>query len=101
MSRISLFLFVCASITLEAQRSYSPADIAEGGRLFGVNCVSCHGPEGDQVPGIDLGHGKFRQAYSEDELMKIILNGKPGTGMPNTNLRDFQAQAIVAYLHSL
>ena len=43
-----------------------------------MNCVSCHGPEGDQVPGIDLGHGKFRQAYSEDELLKIIQDGIPG-----------------------
>ena len=54
--KISLLLFVCASITLEAQHSYTPADIAEGGRLFRANCVLCHGPEGDQVPGIDLGH---------------------------------------------
>src|SRR6202166_5209623 len=101
MSRISLFLFVCASITLEAQRSYSPADIAEGGRLFRVNCVLCHGPEGDQVPGIDLGHGRFRQTYSENALVKIIQNGIPGTGMPPNNLQDFQAEIVVAYLRSI
>ena len=101
MRLLPLSLLLAIPTLLCAQRSYTASDIQEGGRLFGVNCVSCHGPEGDQVPGIDLGHGKFRQAYSEDELLKIILNGKPGTGMPNTNLRDFQAQAIVGYLHSL
>jgi cytochrome c oxidase cbb3-type subunit 3 len=101
MRLLPLSLLLAIPALLCAQRTYTAADIQEGGRLFGVNCVSCHGPEGDQVPGIDLGHGKFRQAYSEDELVKIILNGKPGTGMPNTNLRDFQAQAIVGYLHSL
>ncbi len=101
MSRISLLLFVCASITLQAQHSYTPADIAEGGRLFRVNCVLCHGPEGDQIPDIDLGHGKFRQTYSEDALIKIIQDGIPGTAMPPHNLQDFQAGTIVAYLHAI
>jgi putative heme-binding domain-containing protein len=96
MTRVSLLLFVCASITLEAQHSYTPADIAEGGRLFRVNCVLCHGPEGDQIPGIDLGHGKFRQTYSEEALIKIIENGIPGTAMPPHNLQD-----IVGYLRTV
>jgi putative heme-binding domain-containing protein len=100
MSRISLLLIVGA-ITLEAQHSYTPADIAEGGRLFRVNCVLCHGPEGDQIPGIDLGHGKFRQTYSEEALIKIIENGIPGTAMPPHNLQDFQAGAIVGYLRTV
>ena len=96
-----LFVFACASITLEAQHSYTPADIAEGGRLFRTNCVLCHGPEGDQIPGIDLGHGKFRQTYSEEALIKIIQNGIPGTAMPPHNLQDFQAGTIVAYLRTM
>jgi len=86
---------------LLAQHSYTPADIQEGGRLFRVNCVLCHGPEGDQVPGIDLGHGRFRQAYSENALVKIIQNGIAGTAMPPNNLQDFQAEIVVAYLRSL
>jgi len=86
---------------LQAQHSYTPADIQEGGRLFRVNCVLCHGPEGDQVPGIDLGHGRFRQAYSENALVKIIQNGIAGTGMPPNNLQDFQAEIVVAYLRSM
>jgi putative heme-binding domain-containing protein len=100
-SRTSLLLFVCASIALQAQHSYTAADIAEGGRLFRANCVLCHGPEGDQVPGIDLGHGKFRQTYSEDALIKIIQNGIPGTAMPPHNLQDFQAGTIVGYLRTV
>ena len=86
---------------LPAQHTYTPADIQEGGRLFRANCVLCHGPEGDQVPGIDLGHGRFRQTYSENALIKIIQNGIPGTGMPPNNLQDFQAEIVVAYLRSL
>jgi putative heme-binding domain-containing protein len=101
MSRVSLLLFIYASIALEAQHSYTPADIAEGGRLFRANCVLCHGPEGDQVPGIDFAHGKFRQTYSEDALIKIIQNGIPGTAMPPHNLQDFQAGTVVAYFRTL
>ena len=88
-------------MTAVAQHSYTPADIAEGQRLFRVNCVLCHGPDGDQVPGIDLGHGKFRQTYSEEALIKIIQNGIPGTAMPQHNLQDFQAGTIVGYLRTL
>jgi cytochrome c oxidase cbb3-type subunit III len=95
---LSLLLIPSA---LLAQHTYTPADIQEGGRLFRVNCVLCHGPEGDQVPGIDLGHGRFRQTYSENALIKIIQNGIPGTGMPPNNLQDFQAEIVVAYLRSL
>jgi putative heme-binding domain-containing protein len=86
---------------LPAQRVYTPGDIEEGGRIFRTNCIGCHGPEGDQVPGIDLGHGKLRESYSEEQLIKIIQNGIPGTAMPPHNLYDFQAGTVVAYLRSM
>ena len=101
MRSLSLSLLFLVPALLPAQHSYTPADIQEGGRLFRVNCVLCHGPEGDQVPGIDLGHGRFRQTYSENALIKIIQNGIAGTGMPPNNLQDFQAEIVVAYLRSL
>src|SRR5580692_3736678 len=97
---LSLLLLILPAL-LPAQHTYTPADIQEGGRLFRVNCVLCHGPEGDQVPGIDLGHGKFRQTYSEGALIRIIQKGIPGTGMPPHNLQDFQAGIIVAYLRTV
>jgi len=101
MRLLPLSLWIAISGALLAQHSYTPADIQEGGRLFRANCVLCHGPEGDQVPGIDLGHGRFRQAYSENALVKIIQNGIPRTAMPPNNLQDFQAEIVVAYLRSL
>ncbi|HUA19093.1 MAG TPA: c-type cytochrome [Bryobacteraceae bacterium] len=101
MSALRFTVFVVAAGTLAAQHSYTPADIQEGQRLFRENCVLCHGPEGDQIPGIDLGHGKFRQAYAQEALIKIIQDGKPGTAMPPSNLRDFQAEIVLAYLRSI
>ena len=101
MRLLPLALLLALPAVLFAQHTYTPADIQEGGRLFRANCVLCHGPEGDQVPGIDLGHGRFRQTYSENALVKIIQNGIPGTGMPPNNLQDFQAEIVVAYLRSI
>jgi cytochrome c oxidase cbb3-type subunit III len=101
MRLLPLVFLLALPGVLPAQHTYTPADIQEGNRLFRANCVLCHGPEGDQVPGIDLGHGRFRQTYSENALVKIIQNGIPGTGMPPNNLQDFQAEIVVAYLRSI
>ena len=101
MRLLPLVFLLALPGALPAQHTYTPADIQEGNRLFRANCVLCHGPEGDQVPGIDLGHGRFRQTYSENALVKIIQNGIPGTGMPPNNLQDFQAEIVVAYLRSI
>ena len=55
------FSFVWRSMAgaLFAQQGYSPADIQAGKQLYGVNCTNCHGPNGDFVSGVDLGHGNF------------------------------------------
>ena len=101
MRIFGLSIFVLAAGQLMAQHTFTPADIQEGGRLFRVNCVLCHGPEGDQVAGIDLGHARFRQAYTDNALVKIIQNGIPGTSMPPHNLQEFQAEIVIAYLRSI
>jgi putative heme-binding domain-containing protein len=80
---------------------YTPADIENGGQLYQANCTACHGPDGDGVPGINLGSGKFRRGTTDDEIVKIILGGVPGTAMPPNNFSESQAGTIVAYLRSL
>jgi mono/diheme cytochrome c family protein len=45
-----------------------PADIEDGQRLYLGACTNCHGPDGNTVPGVDLGHGQFRRASSDAEL---------------------------------
>lgn len=91
----------CIALPLFAQHSFTPADIEDGGKLFRTNCVSCHGPEGTLVDGVDLGHGKFRRASTEDGVIRIIQDGIPGTAMPPNNFSDFQAGTILAYLRSV
>ncbi|HUI77290.1 MAG TPA: c-type cytochrome [Bryobacteraceae bacterium] len=95
--RLSLALCACA---LFAQHGYSPADVDAGGRLYRSNCVNCHGQEGTAIQGVDLMHGKFRRASSDDDLARIIITGIPGTAMPPSNFTEPQAESIVAYLRS-
>jgi mono/diheme cytochrome c family protein len=64
-------------------------------------CSTCHGPDGDQVPGIDLGHGKFVHASTDEQLVEIIIDGISGAGMPANKMTESQAYSIVAYLHFL
>jgi putative heme-binding domain-containing protein len=105
-SRLQCLLTACSAALLAcgalfAQQGYSPADIQAGKQLYGVNCTQCHGANGDQVSGVDLGHGKFKRASTDDEIVAIMLNGIRDTPMPPANLSDTQAHQIVAYLRSL
>jgi putative heme-binding domain-containing protein len=90
------------AVSARAQgHGYTPADIENGGQLYQANCTACHGPDGDGVPGINLGSGKFRRGTTDDEIVKIILGGVPGTAMPPNGFSESQAGTIVAYLRSL
>jgi len=100
MKRLLCMQLVAAG-ALFAQHSFTPIDIEDGGRLFRANCAVCHGAQGDQVPGIDLAHGKFRRARTDDDIAAIIRNGIPGTAMPPTNFNDSVSLTVVAYLHSM
>jgi len=100
-TKASILLMVLTAATLFAQHTYTPADLEEGGRLFRSNCVGCHGPEGNQVAGVDLSRGKFRNTATETGAIDIILKGIPGTGMPPNGVTDFQAGLILAYLRSI
>jgi putative heme-binding domain-containing protein len=77
-----------------------PGPPPNGEQLYTENCVECHGPEGDVVPDVDLGHGRFRRATTDPELVGIVLRGIPNTAMPPNNFSEAQASAIVQYLRA-
>jgi putative heme-binding domain-containing protein len=101
MWSLRFFLLSLMAGALCAQQGYSPADVQAGKQLYRVNCTNCHGPNGDSVSGVDLGHGTFRRAATDNELVAIMVQGIMGTPMPPANLSDGQAHQIVAYLRSL
>jgi putative heme-binding domain-containing protein len=77
-------------------------DLLSGERAFRDYCANCHGPDGDLIAQVDLGHNNFRQPYSDAELVGIIMNGIPNTPMPPTpRVTQEQAGMLVAYLRSL
>jgi putative heme-binding domain-containing protein len=99
----SLFLLLASA--LFGQHTYSAADVEDGGRLYRQYCTNCHGSDGNALPNADLSSGKFRRtstpAGTEDELIKIMEKGIPGSAMgPLESINDFQAATIVAYLRS-
>jgi putative heme-binding domain-containing protein len=80
---------------------YSQADIQAGAQVYGAQCAQCHGVNGDQVGGVDLRTGKFRNATSDDDLRRIVLNGIPGTSMPGRQLANPEVVAIIAYVRNM
>ena len=76
-------------------------DIDDGGRAFRNTCANCHGPDGNEVAGIDLGRAVFKRAKTDEDLVQIIRSGVPGTGMPASDMPVAQAEQIVAYLRSV
>jgi putative heme-binding domain-containing protein len=88
--------------TLAAQQNrYLPAEVEAGGRVYVSTCTGCHGPDGDGVGGISFSQGKYRRAASDDDLVRIIVRGIPGTPMPPTGMSEAQAATVVAYLRSM
>ena len=80
---------------------YSQADINFGMSVYGEACVSCHGPGGDGVQGVDLRSGQFRSAASDFELRLILSNGIPDTAMPPGNYTEAELTGLVAYLRMM
>jgi putative heme-binding domain-containing protein len=102
MWRMLPFAVVWGTVVLAAQQpNYTPSDIENGRLLYQPNCTGCHGPEGDGVPGVNFGSGRFRRGSSDDQLVRIVLGGIPGTAMPPSNFSESQAGTIVAYVRSL
>src|SRR5690349_12517468 len=105
--RVHKLWFLALSLVLSATGAALVAqhntaqDIDDGGRVFRNTCANCHGPDGNEVAGIDLGRGVFRRAKTDQDLVQIVRNGVPGTAMPASDMSVAQAEQVVAYLRSV
>lgn len=97
-----LYVALTAAVTGTAAAQHATAfDVEDGARSFASYCAQCHGPDGNLIPGIDLGHGQFRRPLTDDEIAAIIMNGIPNTAMPATpRLSEDGVRRLVAYLRS-
>jgi putative heme-binding domain-containing protein len=96
------FTLLCVINARAAQQhTYLPAEVEAGGRLYQANCTGCHGPEGDGIAAVNFTKGQFRRAASDDDLVRVIIRGIPGTPMPPSTFSEGQAGNIVAYLRAM
>ena len=80
---------------------YPAADIQYGYSVYTSQCITCHGPNGDQVSGVDLRSGRFRNASSDDDLRRIVTVGIQGTSMPGRRLDTAQMTGLIAYIRNM
>ena len=83
------------------QHGTDPVQLDTGARIYSSTCSACHGPDGDQISGVNLKSGQFRRASNDEELARVIQNGIPGTMMPPNNINSGNLVALIAYLHSM
>jgi len=80
---------------------YAPADVAYGSRIYDAQCTTCHGANGDGVGGVDLRSGRFRNAVTDQDLMRVITGGIPGTGMLAFKFDASELAGVIAYLRNM
>lgn len=80
---------------------YTAADIAYGNRLYDAQCTPCHGANGDGVGGVNLRGGTFRHAVTDQDLVRVITTGIPGTGMQAFKFDAAEIAGIVSYLRNM
>lgn len=79
----------------------SPADLADGEKLYRSQCTICHGRSGRGDRGPDLTRGVFRHAPSDAALFRVLRRGVPGTDMPGIYQGERAIWQLVAFVRSL
>jgi len=97
VTSVALTLF--SARALLAQHSFTPEEVADGVRICGSSCPTCHSPKGGGVSGALIMSGKFKCSSSDDDLSKLVRNGIPiSTVQAQRDLSETQAGAVVACL---
>lgn len=89
----------------------APLALEQGRTIYERHCADCHGLEGrgDGKQAISLSPrpgnliSAQTSAKSDQDLLKIIANGRPRTAMAgwNERLSDDEQRAVLAYIRSL
>jgi putative heme-binding domain-containing protein len=99
-----IFLLLLSAGPLAAQEhvgQYSQVDVELGFGLYNTNCVTCHGANGDAMPGVNLRSGQFRRVVTDSDLNRLFQVGIPGTAMPPGRYSTGELAALVAYVRSM
>ncbi len=92
-------LVLVLACPLAAQDS---AALAKGKQLFAGMCSRCHGLTGGGGEGPNLNRPVLTFASDDQELLAIIRDGIPNTGMPRVRrMTDAELNSLVLYVRSL
>jgi putative heme-binding domain-containing protein len=80
---------------------YFQADIQYGAQIFTSQCTSCHGENGDMIPGVNFRAGQFKRVITDNDLRLTITNGVPGTAMQPFTFGASELTGIVSYLRNM
>ncbi len=99
---ILLPLAVCALAQQPDRNPFTKfEDIAEGRRLYRLDCINCHGMDGKTGRGTRLA-SKFRRHGSSDrEMFRTISDGIAGTEMPGLWRDGESVWKILAFVRTL
>ncbi len=81
-------------------KEWAVADLADrGAKVYASNCVACHQATGKGVPGaFPALEGSKLVLGKQEDLVAILLNGKPGTAMASfKQLSDVELAAVATY----
>jgi len=101
LRKCCLVLAGAACWTGSAFAQYSQADVEAGYTLYNANCITCHGANGDSIPGVNLRTNQFRRVATDADLNRLIQTGIPGTAMPPGRYTTADLAGLVAYIRSM
>jgi len=83
-----------------AAQQYRAADIQAGYKLYMAQCALCHGPNGDNIAGVNLPRGQFHRAVTDNDIKNTIRTGVAAAGMPPFVFQPHEYDILVAYIRS-
>src|SRR5256712_10011958 len=99
--RFVLAVIGCLAASEPAFAQYSQADVEAGYTLYNANCITCHGTNGDSIPGVYLRTNQFRRVATDADRNRRIQTGIPGTAMPPGRYTTADLAGLVAFIRSM
>jgi len=94
-------VFALAQAVATVPAEYASVDVAYGSRVYDAQCTTCHGANGDGVGGVNLRSGRFRNAVTDQDLLRIVTTGIAGTAMPAFRLDASEITGVIAFLRNM
>ncbi|HZT28762.1 MAG TPA: PQQ-dependent dehydrogenase, methanol/ethanol family [Bryobacteraceae bacterium] len=99
--RTAILLLSFATLAGAAPQGPHPSAAETGKRLFQRSCSGCHGENAKGGRGPDLTTGRWHWGSSDEDIVRNIRSGIPGTQMAAFPMPQGDAHAIVTWLRTL